>query len=716
MGLFDHWPYTNFHELNLSWILRLMEELSNKVDNFVALNTIKYADPIQWNITTQYEGNTVVVDPQSGTAYISSRPVPAGVALTNTDYWSVIFTLDMISANDNITLRDDGSNVLSTFSSVAGDWLLWNGDLYRVSQTINTNEAYVVGYNLTRYTVEMFIKDYIDALMNIIGDLDDLTTSDTSSVVNAINSLVTAIGNISGNIGDLDDLITVDKSSIVNAINESIIWTTPEMFGAVGDGVTDDTIAVQNAVTSGNIVVFNNSYLVKSPINLHSNITIIGTGSIELNSDDISDWYANSTFKASNIDTINIEGITINSNCFGILIQGCYNVSLRDLTFTTGKFAITLDDTFTNYTHDVSIENIFVNNGTTSPSSDGVHINGGCYNISVNNASGTTADDFIALNAIEGSGAHHTIQNVRINNIECPNAIYGLRIYGNNTCSIEDVIIENSHFGGTCAARIINTVNTFGISSSALDAKNIIFNNCIFEGPSPLSITNVVGNAAFKNCDFEGTTNPCIRYNNGNSNFQLDIESSTFTTSSQYLMQDNSTGDTTGTTCYINARFKRCTLSYGPLLCLGDEAKKLEFIECTLATALTVGTGIISHGNLNIRIVDSTCNASFINTAFLSLYLFARNITCTANTFLANLPSNNNDLTLDIKDIYMPNTGATYVNFVSNSPICNVINLEGTYATPTNAQKNGVSLIRADGTGTRTAYVYKNAWVQIWTT
>ena len=139
MGLFDHWPYTNFHELNLSWILRLMEELSNKVDNFVALNTIKYADPIQWNITTQYEGNTVVVDPQSGTAYISSRPVPAGVALTNTDYWSVIFTLDMISANDNITLRDDGSNVLSTFSSVAGDWLLWNGDLYRVSQTINTN-------------------------------------------------------------------------------------------------------------------------------------------------------------------------------------------------------------------------------------------------------------------------------------------------------------------------------------------------------------------------------------------------------------------------------------------------------------------------------------------------------------------------------------------------------------------------------------------------
>ena len=99
MGLFDQFPYTNFHELNLDWLLRMMKELNNTVENFVALNTIKYADPIQWNITTQYEANTVVIDPNTGTAYISSKPVPAGVLLTNTDYWSVIFTLDILSAN-----------------------------------------------------------------------------------------------------------------------------------------------------------------------------------------------------------------------------------------------------------------------------------------------------------------------------------------------------------------------------------------------------------------------------------------------------------------------------------------------------------------------------------------------------------------------------------------------------------------------------------------
>ena len=71
MGLFDQWPYTNFHELNLGWILKKIQDLETLVQNFVSLNTIKYANPIQWDITRQYEVNTIVVDPGDGTAYIS---------------------------------------------------------------------------------------------------------------------------------------------------------------------------------------------------------------------------------------------------------------------------------------------------------------------------------------------------------------------------------------------------------------------------------------------------------------------------------------------------------------------------------------------------------------------------------------------------------------------------------------------------------------------
>lgn len=31
MGLFEHFPYTNFHDLNLDWILRVVKELYQKV-------------------------------------------------------------------------------------------------------------------------------------------------------------------------------------------------------------------------------------------------------------------------------------------------------------------------------------------------------------------------------------------------------------------------------------------------------------------------------------------------------------------------------------------------------------------------------------------------------------------------------------------------------------------------------------------------------------
>ena len=62
MGVFEHFPYTNFHDLNLDWILRIIKELDTEVNSFIEQNVLTYADPIDWNITTQYAKNTVVVE------------------------------------------------------------------------------------------------------------------------------------------------------------------------------------------------------------------------------------------------------------------------------------------------------------------------------------------------------------------------------------------------------------------------------------------------------------------------------------------------------------------------------------------------------------------------------------------------------------------------------------------------------------------------------
>ena len=245
---FNQYPYMNLNDFNLDYILKTLKLLSERLENFIALNTIKYANPIQWNITKQYEANTVVIDANDGTAYLSVKPVPTGVAITNTGYWTTIFTLDLISANQNLTIRNDGGNTLATFASAVDDWLISNNILYKVIRPIAVNEAYVNGYNLTRFTVEMFIREYITNIQNMIGDLDDLSTSDKSNIVNAINSVYNIAHALEIAVGDIADLKTMNQNDLVTAINETINnYVTPQMFGAVADGTTDDSDAIQAA-------------------------------------------------------------------------------------------------------------------------------------------------------------------------------------------------------------------------------------------------------------------------------------------------------------------------------------------------------------------------------------------------------------------------------------------------------------------------------------
>ena len=337
-------PHTSMYNSDLREILANLKMLNIKLNNFINLNTIKYADPIQWNITTQYEANTVVIDGNTGTAYLSTKPVPSGVALTNTDYWTVIFTLDILSANQNITFRNDGANVIATFESNVDDWLLWNSQLYKVIRHIAINEAYVEGYNLERYSVELFIKDYISNLETIIGALSDLTTSDTDSIVDAINSIITERGALS-------DLDTTDKTSIVNAINEIFIssgWTKPEQFGAIGDGVADDSdalIACMNYANTNHMpILLVNNYLVTKQINLFDGCRIYGSGNILCQYDNPSattiEARESATFNCTNCSDIIIDGITFTgtgtstnrytkvqmvggNNCSNIIVQNC---------------------------------------------------------------------------------------------------------------------------------------------------------------------------------------------------------------------------------------------------------------------------------------------------------------------------------------------------------------------------------------------------------
>ena len=264
---FNQYPYLNVNDLNLDYLLKAIGEMKYEVENFVSINAIKYANPIQWDITRQYEKNTIVIDPLTGTAYISVAPVPSGVALTRDDYWTVVFDLGsfVTRAAQNFTNRwERETTTNATFSTPVGAWLVWGDVLYKALVNITAGDTYVVGSNIEHFTIEDLYNAYLNtiaSILSIIGNLTNLNTLDKSSIVNAINEVISNVGNLStlyttdkssivnaineviSNIGDLLNLSTTDKSSIVNAINEVI-----SNMGDLSNLSTTDKSNIVNAI------------------------------------------------------------------------------------------------------------------------------------------------------------------------------------------------------------------------------------------------------------------------------------------------------------------------------------------------------------------------------------------------------------------------------------------------------------------------------------
>lgn len=155
------YPYTDPNRHNDDWVIGKIKDLIEEMTNFTITHHIKFADPIEWNPARYYPIYTVVLDSETQDTYLSKTNVPAGIPLSDRNYWFKI-------ANFNAQLQ--------------------------------------------------ILSDKIDNLPII----------------------------------------------------------TPEDCGAVGDGQTDDTTAIQTALDSGKIVVFRNkTYAITKTLHVSDNTLVL---------------------------------------------------------------------------------------------------------------------------------------------------------------------------------------------------------------------------------------------------------------------------------------------------------------------------------------------------------------------------------------------------------------------------------------------------------
>ena len=148
-----------------------------------------FSDPIQWDITLNYEPLTVVLN--EGSSYVSRQAVPAGVSLDNDDYW--------------ILWADYNAQIEAYREEVA----LYNG---RISDLED-------GLPIADFDSTNTVKAAIDAVDSDVSDLEDaLPIADFDSV----NTVKAAIDAVESDVSDLEGVLPIADFDSVNTVKAAI--------------------------------------------------------------------------------------------------------------------------------------------------------------------------------------------------------------------------------------------------------------------------------------------------------------------------------------------------------------------------------------------------------------------------------------------------------------------------------------------------------------
>ena len=488
----------HMYQYDIGWLVDKLLSFETELNTAIDLKTIHYADPIQWDITTQYAPNTVVVDPKTGTAYMSKVPVPAGILLTNTDYWVVIFNYQRIydKIMSGIAFNDK-DNLNATKDLTINDLVWYGGDLYRCIRAIPRGTTYIPGTNLTPTTIEECLETYYgnDRVANVLNDTVNVSRNYTLNAGNiaetSANRTVNVSGDIAetsanrtvnvsgdytlnaGNISEKASNITVTANDYVLAAANAIVKLKDHLFniifddkkinlyytlydfvnvkdyGAVGDGVTDDTDAFKSAMIAGNVFIPSGKYIVND---ISGERTILSNGEIvsDLTLTNFTGKIIGGKYKSLNFLTCNCELTNINAiNTSSALVATNSKIVIKNSYFKGGGNCVLLTNCLNSIIENVFAEAVKItgdeirlhciqlDNCMNCKITTSFALNANWFGFSIYNSFKCTITDCISFNSYaEGINFENTDSSILSNNlVSWDDGIsndYGITLFGNN--------------------------------------------------------------------------------------------------------------------------------------------------------------------------------------------------------------------------------------------------------------------------------------------
>jgi len=232
------------------------------------------------------------------------------------------------------------------------------------------------------------------------------------------------------------------------------------------------------------------------------------------------DW-RNIMILIAQVENFTLKNVKIrNSHAWAVSFERARNVDLSDINIYNPE-EITIGD------RKVKVFN-----------KDGIDLRQGCKNFKINNISGFTGDDFIALSSLDTKNATHPTngninstmvtasrwfgpqddtEQIFITNINCESICRGVAIRGSDSSGIHHVYIQGlisrevAGHGGKHNAVLIGGKG-YGALSQAGKINNIYVQNVISTGHSPVMIEAPVADCHFMNMMYTGKDPDMVHY------------------------------------------------------------------------------------------------------------------------------------------------------------------------------------------------------------